>query len=291
MSEFNLAELPKPEVLEELSYGVVYNELLQDFRERFPQFSAVLESDPAIKLLETFAYRELLLRNRINTASRANLLAYAGGSDLDHLAAFYDVSRQLIDPGDPDALPNPLPPVWEDDESLRHRTWLRIQGSSSAGPAVMYRYHSLSAHPDIVDCYVDSPSSGHVRCVILAREGANIQAVEEAARAYVTRDDVRVLTDTVEVRYATIVPVSVKANIYLYPDTLDEMISLPDIQALINGRWMIGEDLARSAMIRELHVPGVIRVQLESPQQDVCIANTEVARVTEAIVEIAGREW
>lgn len=291
MSDFNLSQLPTPAVIDDLSYDAIYTQLLQDFRARFPEYSALLESDPALKLIEAFAYRELLLRNRINEAAKANLLAFATGGDLDHLASFYDVVRQLIDPGDPDALPQPRSPVWEDDESLRNRVWLRIQGSSSAGPAVMYRYHCLSAHPDIIDCYVDSPSSGRVRCVILSREGPDRQEVEEAARDYITSDAVRVLTDTVEVMHAVIVPVSVEAKIYLYPDIMEEMVHLPDIKALINESWMIGEDLARSAIIRELHVTGVIRVDLVSPADDVQIANTEVARVVDASVLISGREW
>jgi phage-related baseplate assembly protein len=291
MSDFNLSQLPNPGVIEELSFDAVYAQLLQDFQRRFPDYSAVLESDPATKLMEAFAYRELLLRNRINEAAQANLLAFAKGSDLDHLASFYDVTRHLVDPGNPNASPQPIPPTWEDDDSLRHRVWLRIQGSSSAGPAVMYRYHCLSAHPDIIDCYVDSPSSGHVRCVILGREGSKPDEVEAAARDYITREDVRVLTDTVEVMHARVVPVSVEAKVYLYPEIMEEMVHLPDIAGLINDSWKIGEDLARSAIIRELHVAGVIRMDLESPVNDIQIANTEVARIVDASVLIAGREW
>ena len=44
-------------------------------------------------MLETAAARETLLRARINDAAKANLVAFAGGGDLDHLAGFYDVVR------------------------------------------------------------------------------------------------------------------------------------------------------------------------------------------------------
>ncbi len=41
-----------------------------------------LESEPATKLLQENAYRELLLRQRINEAAQAVMVAYAMGGDL-----------------------------------------------------------------------------------------------------------------------------------------------------------------------------------------------------------------
>ena len=45
-----------------------------------------LETEPLTILLEVFAYRETLLRALVNDKARAVLIAYATGSDLDHLA-------------------------------------------------------------------------------------------------------------------------------------------------------------------------------------------------------------
>jgi len=65
-----------------------------------PEWDAIdLESDPARKLLEVFAYLDLLLRGRINDALRALLLAYASGADLEQLAANVSVIR-LADEAD-----------------------------------------------------------------------------------------------------------------------------------------------------------------------------------------------
>ena len=45
---------------------------------------------------------------RFNVESaKAVTLAYAVGSDLDHIASRYNVQRLVIDPGDPNALPQP----------------------------------------------------------------------------------------------------------------------------------------------------------------------------------------
>ncbi len=46
-----------------------------------------LESEPIVKNLQENTYREVLLRQRINEAAQAAMLAYAIGSDLDQLAA------------------------------------------------------------------------------------------------------------------------------------------------------------------------------------------------------------
>ncbi len=61
---------------------------------RDESFTALVESDPAIKILEVAAWRELLLRERINEAARSNLLKFASGEELDNLAEFYGVERE-----------------------------------------------------------------------------------------------------------------------------------------------------------------------------------------------------
>ena len=199
-----LAGLPTPQVLETQRFETVFDALLRDFQVRYPQYSALLASDPAIKLIEVAAYRELLLRARINEAVRANLLAFAVGNDLEHLGAFYGVSR----------LPQ------EQDEPLRRRIRARIMGFANAGGAAHYRYWALSASPEVADVAVDSPGPGRVRISVLPTGHSDTvpEALLDAVRATVLRDDVRVLTDTVEVVPVSLVPVTVAAQIWLDPD-------------------------------------------------------------------------
>ncbi|MFM8745990.1 MAG: baseplate J protein, partial [Aestuariivirga sp.] len=91
----DLSVLPPPEVIETVSYEPIVAAMRDDLVARFPAIAGVidLESEPARKLIEVFAYREILLRARANDVARANLLAFATGADLDHLAAWYDVTR------------------------------------------------------------------------------------------------------------------------------------------------------------------------------------------------------
>lgn len=274
----DLASLPTPAVIETLSFETIFSELQAEFQSRYPDYSALLASDPAVKLLEVAAYREVLLRNRINTAAKASLLAFAAGSDLDHLAAFYGVTR-LTD---------------ETDEALRLRTRQRIIGFANAGGAAHYRYWALSASPEVADVEVDSPEPGRVRISVLAKGEADTVpgAVLDAVRAVVLRDDIRVLTDTVEVVPAVLIPITVAARIWLYPDT--PMAAFDAIEArfkeALAAQSGLGWDLTPSWVIGELQRPGVHKVELLAPTTDIRANATQAVRLMQLNLEFAGRD-
>ena len=274
----DLVSLPAPAVIEPLSFETIFLELQTEFQSRYPDYSALLASDPAVKLLEVAAYREILLRNRINVAAKASLLAFATSSDLDHLAAFYGVTR-LMD---------------ETDEGLRLRTRQRIIGFANAGGAAHYRYWALSASPEVADVEVDSPEPGRVRISVLAKgeEQTVSNAVLDAVRAVVLRDDIRVLTDTVEVVPAELIPVTVTARIWLYPDT--PMAAFEAIEARFKEAFAaqsgLGWDLTPSWVIGELHRPGVHKVELHSPTTDIRANANQAVRLMHLNLEFAGRD-
>ncbi|MDD4999679.1 MAG: baseplate J/gp47 family protein [Thiomonas arsenitoxydans] len=274
----DLASLPTPAVIETLSFETIFSELQTEFQSRYPDYSALLASDPAVKLLEVAAYREVLLRNRINAAAKASLLAFATGSDLDHLAAFYGVTR-LTD---------------ETDEALRLRIRQRIIGFANAGGAAHYRYWALSASPEVADVEVDSPEPGRVRISVLAKgeEQTVSNAVLNAVRAVVLRDDIRVLTDTVEVVPAELIPVTVTARIWLYPDT--PMAAFEAIEArfkeALAAQSGLGWDLTPSWVIGELQRAGVHKVELLAPSTDIRANANQAVRLIHLNLEFAGRD-
>lgn len=286
MDDFNnlkdLQSLPAPTVIEALSLEAIFQELLADFQKRYPEYSAILESDPAMKLLEVAAYRELLLRNRINAAARANLLAFAAGTDLDHLAAFYGVER-LQD---------------ELDTMLRTRVRQRIIGFANAGGAAHYRYWAMSASHEVADVEVDSPEPGVVRISVLGKveytdpgETVSEQALQ-AVRDVVLSDKIRVLTDTVEVIAAELIPVEVHARIWLYPDTPIEAVdtitdAFPQVFADNAG---LGWDLTLSWIISELHKEGVHKVELMEPVMNTAVLPYQAVRLMDFSLEYVGRD-
>jgi phage-related baseplate assembly protein len=280
ISTIDLSSLPPPGVIEELDFEVILRAMRDDLVARFPAIEPVidLESEPARKLLEVCAYRELLLRQRVNDAARANLLAFSGTTDLDHLASFYGVTR-LTD---------------ETDTALRLRVQQRIQGWSNAGGAAHYRYWALTSDERVSDAAVSSPSAGIVRIAVLSAEGDGGASDELLAsvRATVLRDDIRVLTDTVDVVSASIVPVDVTATVYLYPDTPAEVIEQlrADFPVRFAAARGLGWDLTRSWVSAQLHPSGVQRVELASPSGDTIIDDEQCVALGATEIIFGGRD-
>jgi len=79
----DLSRLPAPQVIATLSFEAIYADLLAGLQAMVPDFDATIESDPAVKLLQLVAYREMLIRAKINDAARAVMPAFAVGADLD----------------------------------------------------------------------------------------------------------------------------------------------------------------------------------------------------------------
>lgn len=271
----NLSQLPAPDVVEALDFEAILAAMVADLQARDPTFSALVESDPAYKILQVAAYRELLLRQRVNDAARAVMLAYAGGADLDHLGALFGVKRLVIDPGNAEAIP-PIPPTFESDTDLRHRIQLSLEGFSTAGPKGAYIFHALGADGDVLDASVTSPAPGEVVVSILSGtgDGEASQTLIDRVEAVLSADDVRPLTDFVTVQSATIVPYTVEATLYFY-DGPDRAVVMQSAQAAIEAyvakQHRIGLDVALSGIYAALHQPGVKRVDLVSPAETLVI--------------------
>lgn len=97
--------LPPPAFVKTPLFSDVKSNLLSELQILYPQFNALLESDPAVKLLEIVAYREIIITARVNQGMLAVLLAFAKGSDLDQIGANFDCLRLLITPANPDVIP------------------------------------------------------------------------------------------------------------------------------------------------------------------------------------------
>ena len=186
--------LPPPAVIEPLDFETILAQRLAHFQQLYPEYSLVLESDPAMKLLEIMAWQELLMRQRINDAAKACMLAYAVGTDLDNLAANFQVQRLVITPAAPDALP-PVPAVYEADERLRERTQAALEGITTAGPRESYRFHAMTASAQVADVGIDSPVPGTVRVTVLALDisGEPDEALLATVRAALNDEQIRPL--------------------------------------------------------------------------------------------------
>ena len=264
----DLAALPAPQVLENLDFEVLYEDALRQFREYMAEnWSAALESDPVVKLLELIAYWRVQDRARVNDAAKALLLAYAKGTDLDQLAANVELSRLVVQAEDLTAVP-PLPEILEEDDALRERVQLVYEGLTTAGPRNSYILHARNASGLVADATAESPSPAVVDVTVLSLEGDGTADAELLATvaAHVNDDDVRPVADRVRVRSAQILRYQVNAVVYLAGNGPEGEAVLAEaksrLEAWKNPRRRLGVEVSRSAIDAQLHVAGVRRVDL-----------------------------
>lgn len=301
MPVIDLSQLPAPQIVDVPDFENLLAERKAAFIALYPasEQAAVartlaLESEPITKQLQESTYREVLLRQRINEAAQAVMVAYALGGDLDQLAANYNVNRLTVTPADNDAVP-PVAAVLESDDALRLRVPAAFEGLSVAGPTAAYEFHARSADGRVADASATSPAPADVVLTVLSREGDgtadnDLLAVVEKA---LNSESVRPVADRLTVRSAEIIPYSVEATVFLYPGPETEPVmaaAKASLQKYIASQTRLGRDIRRSALYAALHVEGVQRVELASPLADVVLDKTQAASCTQWNVTNGGTD-
>ena len=301
MATIDLSQLPAPNVVEQLDYESLFAERKSTLISLYPpeQQEAIsrtlsLESEPLVKLLQENAYREVILRQRVNEAARAVMVAYATGSDLDQLAANNGVQRLVLKPADSTTIP-PTDAVMESDSDLRMRIPQAFEGLSVAGPSGAYEYHARSADGRVADASAISPSPAEVTITILSRDNDGkaspdlLVAVDKA----LNDEDVRPVADRVTVQAAEIVPYQIDAVLYVLPAPEIEPVraaSEAQLKKYINTQGRLGRDIRLSAIYAALHVEGVQRVELQSPLADIVLDKTQASLCTAYSLSVGGSD-
>ncbi|TMJ19029.1 MAG: baseplate assembly protein [Alphaproteobacteria bacterium] len=273
----DLSRLPPPAVVEKISFEEIYADGLARLREILPDFDATVESEPAVKMLQVFAYRETLLRQQFNDRALSVMLAFARGADLDHLAAIFGVTRLVLVEADPE---HGIAEQLEDDDALRGRVVLAPESYSVAGPELAYVFHARSADAEVLDASATSPEPGQVLVSVLSRSGNGAAGAEllETVAAVVNGRSVRPLTDLVTVASAEIVEYAIEAQLFVYdgPDlsvVLD--VAQASVEAYRDSAQRLGRDITISGLYASLHVEGVQRVNLVSPADNLVLGATQ----------------
>ena len=270
MSTVDLSALPAPQVLESLDYEALYDEALATFREYMgDNWSAALESDPVVKLLELFAYGKMQNRARVNDAAKALLLAYAEKEDLDQLAANVKLQRLVIQPANLLAVP-PVEEVKESDDALRERIQLVYEGLTTAGPRNSYIFHARNSSALVADATAESPSPAEVVVTVLSLTGSGQadQALLDEVYTKLSDDDIRPVGDRLTVQSAEILEYRIDAVLHMIgagPE--NEAIRAEAhkrLGAWINPRKRLALEVARSGVDAQLHISGVGRVELKN---------------------------
>lgn len=297
MASVDLSQLPKPQIIKVLDFEEILVEVKADMIAAFPQEQQAavaaaleLESEPMNAIARVFAYREMMLMQRINDGAAACMLSHSNFSDLDNLGANNNTQRLVIQEAT-----DTTEAVYESDAAYRLRIQSAFEGLSVAGPTGAYEYFAKSASGKVADAKATSPSPAVVVVSVLSTEGdgtpdpALLATVNKALSA----DDKRPVADRLTVQAAGIVNYHINAVLYLYPGPESEPIRTAAEDALrswISQQGKIGRDVARSAIMAALHVQGVQRVELPEPVSDIVIDDTQAARCESFTITVGGTD-
>lgn len=289
--DITLDALPQPDIVESLDVETIITERKARLIELYPACAAVLalESEPLTKLVESGAYRELLLRQRYNEEALALTLAFSSGADLDHIGlTYYQEPRLEITPAS-----GSVAAVMETDAAYRRRLQLKPASWSTAGPRDAYLFHALSASSDVLDAGVSTPYPGTTIVAVLGRSESGDPAAGtlDAVTERLNDLTVRPLCERVIVQAAEVELYAAHVRIWTYPGAdaaAKTTEATTGLQTLVDSLYAVGLDAARSAIASAAHVAGVQRVEVIEPTDDVVCDATRVARCTWVNVEWMG---
>lgn len=294
----DLSRLPAPVVVEQIDYEAILAErkayavsLWPTDQQAEVASTLALESEPLTKLIQENAYRETLLRQRINEAALAVLLPFAQGADLEQIGARFNVERLTITPAAPSDVP-PVAAVLEDYESLRERIQMAMEGLSTAGPRNAYIFHARSVDGRVADASAISPAPAEVVVTVQSALGDGTAEADLLAMvaAYLSDEDRRPVADRLTVQSAEVLPYTVEAVLYLNSSGPESepvrAAAEARLAALVNARRRLGQEVNRSALDAALHIEGVKRVELPG-WSDVVASLTQAPNCTAYSVTVA----
>ena len=280
--------LPEPEIIETLDAEAIILRMRDELVSLFPLIEPVidLESEPSRKLIETFAFAETIIRGRINDALRSNLLAYAQGTDLDNLAAFYDITRMV------DAETS----VIETDDRFRERVVLAIRGRSTGGTEPRYRSIAMEADLNVREALaytLGKDPTVYVSIFSVDNSGVPTPELIDVVQAALNASHVRMVNDQIVVVSAVEATIDIVAKVWLLPGADNEVID--NLPSTIAGLWDeandLGLDMTISWLTAKMMQPGVQRVEIVSPSSDVIVDPNKALLIGAVNIQDQGRDF
>lgn len=160
----------------------------------------------------------------------------------------------------------------EEDDSFRNRIRQVPESFSTAGPVGGYKYWALTAHQDIVDVAVYTPSPGVVEIRPLMSNGELplseiLDSVDEICNA----ETVRPLTDTVQVLAPEQVEYSLDLTYWIARSNATMVSQIQSaVEAAVAGyrTWQkeaLGRDINPSELIARVQGAGALRCEVRTP--------------------------
>ncbi|MRN37205.1 baseplate protein [Neisseria sp. N95_16] len=289
MAEIDLTRLPAPDAIEQLDFETIFARKKKQLIELCPdsikpaiEKTLELESEPLTIDLQQQAYSEMLIRHRINEATKAGFLALATGTDLDHIGAGRGIARKIIQSADETQTP-PRPEIKESDAEYRKRIQMHHEKLAAAGPRAAYIAHSLDVD-DVADANPVRAAAGIV-CVYIksySNDGIPSAALLSKVKNYLSAEDRRPLCDTVEVKAARAKKITIEYETE-FEDGPDKALvkeqQRRDLEEVLADNAGLSASLARSKIIGALDTIGTKRINLRQPAADIVCAADEFIQV------------
>ena len=282
----DLSRLPPPTIIKTISFDEIKRDMVAKFetlmQQEFPGF-VVGDTDPAMRIIEVAAYREMLLRQQINDAARECMLAFATGTNLEHIAGLFNVKREELSEIDPQTFKNKM----ESDRSLRSRSLLSPERFSTAGAFAAYIYQAkkVGTALGLQDAYAWSPKAGEVHVTLLFKDHSDAKLIEKntgIVAKHLNAKDVKPLTDILTVRPATVRDVVVQANIFVPHGVDADIIRSRAVESLTSYSaelYRVRADVPVSGLHNALWVPNVSKVVLLNFPADLIIGELQASNI------------
>ena len=268
----DVSKLPTPEVVTQLSADEEHALMVADYEQRMADRGTPVTlkvGDPMYDAFLTAAHRLTTARQEFQDISLNNMVAFATGANLQHLAALRPVEKE----------------EGETEERFRRRVQLAPEGFSTAGPLGAYIKHALDADSRVLDAWPDSPNEGDVHLYLLSTEGSGTASSElqTLVQTYVGAETKRPLNDPLDVRSAQISEYSISVRVHL-DGSLGEAEAIAAataaLQALVADSRKLGRGMERSAIYAAAHVAGVRKVEILAPGASIEVTSTGAAYCT-----------
>ncbi|SNY91397.1 Phage-related baseplate assembly protein [Cohaesibacter sp. ES.047] len=276
----DLSKLGPPKLVDLSGYDAQLSALMAAYKLRYPDFEDETEFEPVKAHFGVDAWLADNVRDRINEAGKATLLASAGGSDLEVIGWSRNVERKVIDE---DA------GIYEDDDDLRERIHMAPESWSTAGPQGGYEFWAETVEA-VKDAQAISPSPAVVEIYVVGHD-TSVPATEGLladVTAAISADNRRPIADRVSVHSADIVPYDLVATIKVQSGPSPDVIQAEAEKALAayqESRAYIGKSLPASALYAALTVAGAEEVSL-SPAEGVTVTQTQIAHCNSVTINV-----
>ncbi len=184
----------------------------------------------------------------------------------------------------------------ETDDNFRERIYLAPESYTSAGSKGAYEYYVRTYDSTVEDVHITSPLPRHVaiRCILAGGELPEEEYIN-GLTAYLSSDEVKMLTDKIDVETPETVDYALNMTYYINQSdsasaiTIQTAVNNAVAQYILWQKSRIGRDINPDELIKLVKEAGAKRVVVTSPVFT-AISTDSVAKLTTQTVTYGGLE-